>query len=169
MVNLDKILKSQSAFFLFLALLLFMSLATLLAVISLFIYLYLSPTLPVQIIFLIPIAGGFIYYFLYRSKKFKAVIVWTIDVSLAMSALVISLFAITKAYSQTWYNSITTSEGATAAAVLTYLAICTVCKALIIFFSKKDYEEKYPQSSQTVQPTQSTQVAQQSESEKPTG
>lgn len=168
MVNLDKILKSQSAFILFLALIFFMSLATLLAITSLFIYLFLSPTLPVAIIFIIPIAGGFVYYILYRSNRFKAVVAWTVDVSLAMSALVISLFAITKAYSQTWYNSITTLENATAASVLTFLAICSVCKALIIFSLKKDYEEKYPQSSQTVQPTQPTQVAQQSESEKST-
>ena len=119
--------------------------------IGLIVYIIASITiynLPSSLIFLIPIAGGIMLYVLNIKYKFKAAVVWVIDVSLALSAFTVSLVAITKAYSNTWFNSITLAESRFAAALLTYIAICSTAKALIILFSKNEYESKYPKPTQ---------------------
>lgn len=109
----------------------------------LFLLLIKAKTLPVFLAFLLPIIFGLIGSLLYFWKKTKYLIIWSTDLSLAVSAMIVATASIAKSYDQKWYDSLGLGQSEYSAAVFSYISFCALIKVMITIYSFSEYEKKY--------------------------
>ncbi|EJG2198703.1 TPA: hypothetical protein ACNV46_000006 [Citrobacter freundii] len=100
-------------------------------------------TLPVSTAFILPVTFGCLYSFLYFFVRFRAVMSWSTDLGLAISALIIATASIAKGYDSNLYESISLGISGFAVAILSYVSFCATVKTFIIIYSAKEYVSKH--------------------------
>ncbi|EEA8822890.1 hypothetical protein GMF55_20545 [Salmonella enterica] len=106
------------------------------------IYITAAKTLPVYCLFVVPIAMGILLSLFSFTTSLRRMVYWSTDLSLALSAAVVSIIAITKSIGFNVFENIKLPENEYTAAILSFLAACTVAKLFLILFSFNEYKNK---------------------------